>query len=177
MSSQNKGKEDAVNWIKSHIEPRSRILDVGACDGLWSRLLEGMDYRMDAVEVWEPNIRTHNLAGKYDHVFNKDIREFHYYTIYDLAIFGDILEHLTVEEAQAVLKRAWTCCENILVAVPFRWPQEAIYGNPYEKHLQPDLTHEIFMERYPGFEPLVLYDNYGYYTKMVHNGPFDCDKV
>lgn len=56
MSSQNKGKEDAVNWIKSHIKPRSRILDVGACDGLWSRLLEGMDYRMDhSARIVEPN--------------------------------------------------------------------------------------------------------------------------
>ena len=32
-----------------------------------------------------------------------DIRNFEYPTDYDLVIFGDVLEHMTVKEAQLVL--------------------------------------------------------------------------
>ena len=52
------------------------------------------------------------------------------------------------------------------VAVPFFFKQGEIYGNPYERHVQDELTHSLFMERYKGFEPLVLFDNYGYYKKV-----------
>lgn len=54
----------------------------------------------------------------------------------------------------------------MVVAVPFLYPQDAFGGNPWEKHLQPDLTAEIFAARYPGFS--VLCDtglNYCYYHK------------
>ena len=175
MSSQMKGKIEIKNWIVWALENELRdpdddytvCLDVGACDGVWYDLLHEHFCSMDAVEVWKPNIEKHHLEDKYDDVFYVDIREFKYTFKYDLIIFGDILEHMSVEDAQKVLEEAFDWAKDIIVAVPFRWPQDAIYGNPYEKHVQDDLTHEIFMERYPGFEPLMLYDNYGYY----HKGP------
>jgi hypothetical protein len=52
------------------------------------------------------------------------------------------------------------------VGVPFLWPQDDYDGNPYEVHIQDDLTREIFAARYPDLE--VLYDpggRYCYYHK------------
>jgi hypothetical protein len=37
---------------------------------------------------------------------------------------------------------------------------------PYEEHKQPDLSHEIFMERYYGFKVFLKNDGYGYYIKV-----------
>lgn len=173
MSSQMKGKIEIKDWINRAIagqlhnpdDELTMVLDVGACDGVWYDLLHGTDVIMDAVEVWKPNIEKYHLEDKYDDVFNMDIREFKYTFKYDLIIFGDVIEHMSIKDAQKVLEEAYDWAKDIIVAVPFRWPQDAIYGNPYEKHVQDDLTHEIFMERYPGFEPLILYDNYGYYHK------------
>jgi autotransporter strand-loop-strand O-heptosyltransferase len=51
-----------------------------------------------------------------------------------------------------------------LVAIPYMMAQDgAEYGNEHETHLQPDLTPQVMMDRYPSL--VKLYDNqwYGYY--------------
>ena len=41
--------------------------------------------------------------------------------------------------------------------------EDDIYGNPCERHIQDDLTDELFNERYPGFKLEFAYPDYGYY--------------
>ena len=143
MSSYKKGKPEIKWYIVTHLPKGAECLDVGACDGEYAELL-GDHLIMDAVEVWEPNIRTHNLN--------------------DLVIFGDILEHLPVKEAQEVIEYAKEHSDMIVAAVPYKFPQDEIYGNPYERHIQDDLTEDVFMERYKGFTLQVPYYNYGYFV-------------
>lgn len=162
MSSNDKGKDIALRWIRENIKAGGIILDVGACDGKYGKMLHN-DYIVDAVEVFEPNIIRHNLKEIYHRVFLGDIRELGY-VCRDLVIFGDVLEHMSEVEAIKVLDYAKEHSGAILVAVPFMWAQDEMYGNPYEKHIQDKLTHERFMELYKGFEPLVVYPNYGYYV-------------
>jgi uncharacterized protein (DUF433 family) len=165
MASLNTGKRDVVEWVVQNFEKGSTCLDVGACDGKWHYLL-GNHLTMDAVEIFEPNIVKHDLAKKYRHVFNANIVGFQYFEgDYDLIIFGDILEHLTVEDAQRVLKYALPRCRDLIVAVPYQWVNRSHYGNPYEIHIQDDLTPENVAERYPELKPFRIYDRYGYYTK------------
>lgn len=162
MPSLDIGKDVVVAWIRDNFKPDAQILDVGACDGKWSYLLPEFK-NMDAVEAWEPNCI--GIQDKYRAVFHKDIDGFEY-DRYDLIIFGDVIEHLDVAPAQRVLAYAEQRCTDMIVAVPYLYPQDAIYGNPWERHKQPDLTAEIFAERYPGFE--VLHDtgkNYCFYHK------------
>jgi hypothetical protein len=118
---------------------------------------------MDAVEVWEPNVEKYHLIDKYRAVICSPIQDWKY-EHYDLVLFGDVIEHMTVEDAQAVLAYAKEHSDMVIAAVPFLFKQAAIYGNPYERHIQDDLTHNIFMERYPDFQPIVLFPNYGYYV-------------
>lgn len=157
MSSYTYGKEEVCAWIRENFTPDATVLDVGACDGLWRRLLP--EYTMDAVEAYAPNMA--RLTG-YRAAIHADIRFFRF-DWYDLIIYGDVIEHLTVEDAKALLEYTIPRCRDMIVAVPFLYPQGAIYGNPYEVHQQPDLTPVIFNERYPGFEPVVRFDNYCYY--------------
>ena len=161
MSSYFYGKPEICAWVRQHFPRNSTILDVGACDGKWRRLLPEYP-NMDAVEAFEPNLT--RLQG-YRSVFHSDICDFSY-EWYDLIIFGDIVEHLSVEAAKNELEYARDRCRDMIVAVPFRYEQGAIYGNPYEVHIQDDLTPENFDERYPGFEVLLrARDNYCYYHK------------
>lgn len=163
MPSYDVGKNEIVNWIRRNFVSDIRILDVGACDGKWQKLLP--EYTMDAVEVWEPYCG--ELKSIYKEVFNVDIIDFQY-RFYDLIIFGDVIEHMTVEEAKKVLDYAYCRCDDMVVAVPFLYPQGEWQGNPYQAHKQPELTAELFDERYKGFE--VLYDtgdNYCYYHKRA----------
>ena len=161
MSSYDYGKPEICAWVRQHFPRDATILDVGACDGKWRKLLPEYP-NMDAVEAFEPNLQ--NLQG-YRDVYHSDIRDFGY-EWYDLVIFGDIVEHLSVEAAKNELEYARDRCRDMIVAVPFLYKQDAIYGNPYEVHIQDDLTPENFVERYPGFEVLLrARDNYCYYHK------------
>lgn len=161
MSSYGYGKREVCGWVLSTFPGDAEILDVGACDGNWRRLLPEFS-KMDAVEAFWPNAL--RLEG-YRQVFTVDIRNFEY-DFYDLIIFGDVIEHLTVRQAQKVLEYARPRCRDLIIAVPFLYRQGEIYGNPYEKHIQDDLTPELFDERYPGFEVLLrAADDYCYYHK------------
>lgn len=164
MASYDYGKNVIKEWVERTFPKDAEILDVGACDGKYRRTLN--DYpNMDAVEVFPPNAKA--IQSMYREVFCENIVGLKLKK-YDLIIFGDVIEHLTVEDAKKVLRYAKTRCKDMIVAVPFLYPQGPIYGNPYEEHLQPDLTHEIFMKRYPGFA--VLYDTnkgYCYYHKRA----------
>ena len=165
MSSLNIGKRQMIEWICKNFSKGSTCLDVGACDGKWADLLRGY-LVVDGVEIFEPNIVKHNLATKYRHIYNADIRDFKYFeNEYDLIIFGDVLEHMTVEDAQKVLRYALPRCRDLIVAVPYQWTNRANYGNQYEFHIQDDLTPELVKERYPELKPFLIFERYGYYTK------------
>ena len=161
MASYNYGKSKVCAGIRERFDKESTILDMGACDGKWKALLP--EYKnMDAVEVYEPNLKQLWL---YRETFHVDAREFQY-DWYDLIIFGDIVEHMTPDEARQMLDYAKPRCRDMIIAVPFLYEQDAIYGNPYEVHVQDDLTPENFEERYPGYA--VLCDpghDYRYYHK------------
>lgn len=163
MASLNVGKIESVEWIKNHFQKGETCLDVGACDGKWGKLLN--DYlTMDTIEIFAPNILKHNLADVYKNVYCADIRDFKY-EHYDLVIFGDVLEHMSVEDAQKVIEYARPRCRDFLIAVPYQWVNRSHYGNPYEVHVQDDLTPKNVLERYPNIQPLFIYERYGYYIK------------
>lgn len=166
MGSHDIGKDVVVRWIRDNFPPESTVLDVGACDGKWRWLLS--EYKnMDAVEIFKPSydgIRSH-----YRNAYNIDMADFEY-EWYDLIIFGDVIEHMEVETAQKVLRYAAERCKDMVVAVPYLYEQGEMYGNKWERHIQPDLTAEVFAERYPDLE--ILHDtnqNYCFYHRRLNN--------
>ena len=139
MASYYFGKDVILQWIRDNFPADSTILDVGACDGNWKLMLPEYT-NMDAVEIFEPNAEI--CRPLYRYTFNADISVLQY-DHYDLIILADVLEHMDVPTAQKVLRYAWDRCDDLLVALPFLLKQEAIYGNPWEEHIQYDLTAEL----------------------------------
>lgn len=167
MASYNEGKKDVVIWICDHVPEGGTILDVGACDGRWADFIHliDQDLAVDGVEIFAQNVWAWRLWERYRSITIGDIEDLHY-EHYDIVIFGDVLEHMSVEKAQRVLAYAAEHCDDYVIGIPFEYPQEAIYGNQYEAHIQDDLTPEIFDERYPGHELLVrAREDYAYYHR------------
>ena len=154
------GKSEIKDFLLSKTPYGSKILDVGAGGATYYFLL-GPHYDWDAVEIW------HNtalyLSNFYNKVYEGSIVDFYYPEEYDLVIFGDVIEHLEVEDAQECIKRAKENAKAILIALPYDNPQGAIYGNEAEIHRQTGMTPEIFNERYPGFELILDYKVHAYY--------------
>lgn len=141
-----------------------KILDVGAGNGLYGSMLRDIAERIDAVEVYAPYIESFKLEKIYDNVYNVDICNFELPIKYDLIIFGDVLEHIEADKAVALLNRL-NNIEQIIIAVPYQYEQGALYGNPYEVHKQPDLTKNIFLQRYPNYSYMFGDNKYGYFAK------------
>lgn len=156
-------KKEVKEKILEYIHPDSHVLDVGAGSGCYGEMLKGHFHRIVALEIFPNYVDMFNLKEKYDEVVIGDIVTYDFYE-YDLIIMGDVLEHLSVEDAQKIVYEAQRHSHALLVAVPYMFQQGEEYGNVYETHLQPDLTPEVMAKRYPQLKLLYGDSKYGYYV-------------
>jgi SAM-dependent methyltransferase len=147
-------------WTKERIaqlitEP-ANILDIGCGQGTYKNLfldnetITGSNWV--AVEVWEPYIRKYSLEEKYNRVINQDARTLSWTELekWDLVFMGDVLEHMTKEESQALVDSALNHTKWILISIPIVYlPQGADHGNQYEIHVKPDWSDEEVRESFP----------------------------
>lgn len=142
---------DVKSYLTENFDKSSSILDVGCGHGFYKKLLKDYFSKFDAVEIWKPYIEEYNLIELYDNVYNINIMNFDF-EWYDIIIIGDVLEHLSREDAQTLLTRLKDRCQELIVVVPYYLPQGEVFGNKYEIHLQPDLNDDIMAEYYPMLE-------------------------
>ena len=161
--SYSKFKQEVKEHILANFPRETRFLDVGAGSGVYADLLRQHYDAFDGIEIHEKYSEMFNLRNKYRYLFIDDIRYFDF-TEYDYLIMGDVIEHLTAEDAKMLLGNIQAYNKKCMVAVPFLFEQGEEYGNVHETHLQPDLTHEIFLSRYPQMNLLYKDENYGYYV-------------
>ena len=109
------------------------VLDVGAGDGMWAELLNPLGFDLHALEVWEPNIKKHNLHRKYPVVINKDMLLYTGWALYDVVIMGDVLEHVERMQALFLLQEV---TQHIFLTIPTSPCKQdgKAWGNPYETH-------------------------------------------
>ena len=151
-----------LNKIFSSLES-PKILDVGPGIGTYAQLTP--DHPMDCLEVFEPYIHNFNLNSIYKNVILGDVRTFDFRD-YDFMIMGDILEHLSIKDATAVMNKVKEHEILCLVAVPYLYKQGPSRGNIHEIHLQPDLTPKLMKERYPDLQAIYEDTKYGYYVNF-----------
>ena len=140
-----------------------QILDVGCGSGGYFELLNGSYNNIDGIEIYPNYIQMFNLDTKYRRlilgdVLQQDLSEWEYF------IMGDVIEHMTYEEALQLIQKIHNSGKFMMVAVPYLFNQDEEYGNIHEIHKQPDLTKEVFLERYPCMKFLFGDNNYGYFV-------------
>ncbi|RED46139.1 methyltransferase domain-containing protein [Aestuariispira insulae] len=146
----------------------TRMMDVGTGHGGYHDLLKDHvpDMEWVGVEVWEPYVRDFKLHEKYPEMYNEDVRTLDFNKIkkVDLTLFGDILEHMTKEEAQAVMDKTLAMSRLVLVSIPIvHYPQEEFEGNPYQRHVKDDWSHGEFCTSFPGLLTGFVHDHIGVY--------------
>lgn len=156
-------KNEFAAHMKERYPKNMRILDVGAGSGTYGVLLRSYFETIDAVEIYPNYVEMFNLKLIYNMVYVADIKTFDYVG-YNYIIMGDVIEHMSVIDARLLLSDITNEGIFCMVAVPYMFQQGEEYGNTYEAHLQPDLTHELFLQRYSMMNLLWKDDNYGYYT-------------
>jgi hypothetical protein len=149
-----------ADYVHAHYDTTARIIDVGAGRGKYRILLH--DYPVvDACEIWEPTVHEERLDQMYRTVFIRDFVDltatsWWFDGHYDLVIMGDVLEHMSVSDAQLTLTRTAEVNADVLVVVPYDYPQDEEHGNVYQRHIQDDLTPESMVTTYPSLRLIAL---------------------
>lgn len=135
-TSDHENKDVVVRWY-DQLKPAS-VLDIGAGNGTYSKLIEKKrNARWIALEAWSPYIKRYKLHDKYDDVVVADARYVDYSLIKpDLVIAGDVLEHMTRNEAKRCIDQFKQHANAIIVSIPLlHLDQDAYMGNWFEKHV------------------------------------------
>lgn len=170
---------EGKNWTKTYVNrylsnvPNPKFLDIGTGKGTyWDLLAQSYpNSHWTGVEAYQQYIDTYKLNDKYDLIFNEDARKLYSQDkdlsqlSYNIVFCGDVLEHMTKDEALALTGKITTCCELVIVSIPIiHWPQHGGPGhpdpNPYQEHVKDDWSHEEFMDTFNGHNSPKVIDWY-----------------
>lgn len=147
------GKPETAQWFKEHEKSISRVLDIGAGSGTYIKLIKEefnicKDSEWIAVEAWQPYIDEFRLESLYNKVINQDVRKINWNDLgeFSVAIAGDVLEHMTKEEAIILVDQILEHSKTLIISIPIVYmPQDELDGNPFEVHVKPDWSHDEVM--------------------------------
>lgn len=131
-----------------------RVLDIGPGEGWYSMHLRqaAPEAEWTGVEVWGPYVKRFDLETKYDRVVISDARYVDLSRLgrFDFAFAGDVLEHMTKPEALELAGRLLDASRALLVSLPVvPHPQGESEGNPFERHVKDDWSHEEALQSLP----------------------------
>ena len=92
------------------------VLDYGCGSGTYARMFP--DIKWDGVEVWEPYVEQYGLNDLYATIDTSDARECTFIGDWDVAIAGDVLEHMTADEAKTLLAKLQRQTQYVIVSIP-----------------------------------------------------------
>ncbi len=164
------GKQLFKDWLDNVAKPLGfkTFLDIGCGAGWYGKIIREVypngGLLLAGVDIFPEYIMRHDLKKIYDHIIIGDIRKFPQEMIppIDLIITGDILEHLTKDEAITVVAKLRTRCRFLWAALPVKIDRTWSIGynqlpdeweeNPFNQHLH-NWTGEEIQEN---FKPMWL---------------------
>lgn len=156
MESVEEGKDITLSWISEDPQSVKRVLDIGTGWGTYYNKFGTVNQVLGhaewiGVEAYQPYIDKFRLETKYHKIINQDARTIDYSGLgeFDLVFAGDVLEHMTKEDAVKLVADLQKTCRSIIISIPIiHLPQDAD-ANPYQEHVKDDWTHEEVMETFP----------------------------
>lgn len=118
---------------------------------------KGPPCKVTGIEAFYPYVGRWHLKERYTNIVIADVRFVDWNKIallnggvqYDVAFCGDVLEHLSVEEAKELFAYLELFSDNVIISIPIvNFPQGEFEGNPFEKHVVEDWTHEKFVNAF-----------------------------
>ena len=127
----------SIKWVLSKIPRPETALDIGCGEGTYAKLFPKLKWT--GVEVWEPYVEKYGLKSLYPNLHVADAREWDTDQKYDVCFLGDVLEHMTEKEAQALVNKAKCWASTVIISIPIgHYPQGEYEGNPHEAHVKDD---------------------------------------
>lgn len=163
VEAQHGSSTSLCDYIVEHqldlIRPRA-VVDFGAGGGKNGRLVRailGTKCKLIGVEGFQPAADRLAEVGDYDRVDRALLQDWVGRDLerYDVAIFGDVLEHLPPSEMHYVMRKCLEKFDYFIIVVPlYDIYQDDVYDNPLEVH-RAYVTHSFF-DRYNPLEKHVI---------------------
>ncbi len=150
-----------------------QVLDVGAGAGGYSQLLrDRLSPKIwTALEIWEPYLERFKLAELYNRLIVADVRNWAPDQDYDLVLMGDVLEHMQKAEAQECVIKLLQHTQLLLISIPIiEMPQDEVDGNPYEKHVKEDWSHDEVLASFSNISLAFIGESLGVYLLSSNQG-------
>jgi hypothetical protein len=168
----------ACEWVVRRqlevIKPTT-LVDFGAGGGKQGNLARsvlGTSCRLIAVEGYLPSVEHLRTHGPYDEVHHALLQDWigaatgHY----DVALFGDVLEHVPPRTIRRVMERCQTLFDHILINIPLHdLYQDDSYGNALEIH-RAFITEHFFDRYHPVERHLVQAGRYTIMNVRISKG-------
>lgn len=143
-------------WISEQIlkiNPKT-VLDVGAGAGTYLNLVRDVlgkeNTKVTGVEIWKEYIKFYMLKFRYDSLIETDVRTIEEFN-YDLVILGDVVEHMSKEDAIILWDKISKQAKYAIIALPTSYnPQGAVNDNPYEVHVKEDWSVKEVIDTFHG---------------------------
>lgn len=165
-SSSNSGKA-SIKWAFSKLPEPKTALDIGCGEGTYAKMFPKLEWT--GVEIWEPYIERYNLKSLYPKLVLEDAREFSTDEHFDVCFLGDVLEHMTVDEAKALLEKAKGWADTVFISIPLgHHPQGEWEGNPHETHVKDDWSDAEVKEAFGAPTWSVVDNEIGVYVYSKH---------
>jgi hypothetical protein len=86
-----------------------------------------------------------------------------------VVILGDVIEHMSRDEALAVWDRCAAAAQRaVYLSIPIvHYPQHEIEDNPYEVHVEEDWSHATVIETFAGIGAFELGSEVGVYERLT----------
>lgn len=162
--SSSEGKDWVVQRVRE-LQPAS-ILDIGPGAGTYAQLLRPVldpATKFHAIEIHEPYVERFGLRDLYDRIDIGDARTVKFPRL-DVVILGDVLEHLTLSEAEDVWFKARAAAKlAVFLSIPIvPYPQGECEGNPHEAHIE-TWSHDRVMTELDGIKEFATHSEIGVY--------------
>lgn len=152
------GKLETLKWFQDNEPSITRILDIGVGSGTYAKLLKNnnvcVNTEIIGIEAWKPYLEQFALDSLYTKIINQDVRSIAWKDLgnFDVAIAGDVLEHVTKEEAIDIVEQVLDFSKTLIISIPVvHMPQDAYEGNPFEIHVKPDWSHDEVLATWPNY--------------------------
>lgn len=158
------GKAETLAWFKANEPSIKTVVDIGPGSGTYIKLIREeakccVDAQWIGIEIWAPYIKEFDLENRYDQILNQDVRSVDWNKLQpSVVIAGDVLEHMTKEDAMTLVDRILEHASTLIVSIPIRYmPQdEHAYENPHEAHIKDDWSHEEVIDTWGQY----VFDSY-----------------
>jgi len=144
------GKAETLAWFQTNEASIKTVVDIGPGSGTYIKLIQEdarccVDATWIGIEIWKPYIEEFRLENRYNQVLNQDVRTVDWTVLNpDVVIAGDVLEHMTKQDAVTLVDRILQVTKMLIVSIPIRHmtQNEHAYPNPHEAHIKDDWSHD-----------------------------------